>query len=65
MVEEGVGYAITFDKIINTRENTVLKFVPLAPELKATMLISWKKHQKLNRVSEKFLETLKNNFYIQ
>lgn len=64
MVEEGLGYAVTFDKIINTSETSDLRFVPLAPNLNATMGITWKKHQKLNRASEKFLEILRRELSV-
>ncbi|WP_455539251.1 LysR family transcriptional regulator [Terrisporobacter sp.] len=59
MVEEGLGYAITFDKIINTTGDSNLVFIPLAPKLTANMSISWKKYQKLSKASEKFLEILR------
>lgn len=57
MVDEGFGYAITFDKIINT-ENTNLKFIPFKPAMKADMHFIWKKQQIFSKASEKFLNTL-------
>lgn len=44
MVDEGFGYAITFDKIINT-ENTNLIFIPFKPAITADMHFIWKKQQ--------------------
>ena len=57
MVDEGFGYAITFDKIINT-ENTNLKFIPFKPAITADMHFIWKKQQIFSKASEKFLNTL-------
>lgn len=57
MVDEGFGYAITFDKIINT-ENTNLKFVPFKPPITAEMHFIWKKNQIFSKASDKFLNCL-------
>lgn len=57
MVDEGFGYAITFDKIINT-ENTNLKFIPFKPAVTADMHFIWKKNQIFSKASEKFLNYL-------
>lgn len=58
MVEEGLGYAIGFDKIINTSGKSSLCFRPLSPEMKESMRIIWKKYQVFSKASEKFLEIL-------
>lgn len=44
IVEEGLGYAIGFDKIINTSGSSKLCFRPLAPQNEASMNIIWKKY---------------------
>lgn len=59
MVDEGLGYAIGFDKIINTSGNSNLCFRPLSPERKADMSIVWKKYQIISKAAEKFLEKIK------
>lgn len=59
MVEEGLGYAIGLDKIINTAGNNKLCFRPLSPQTKAGMHIIWKKYQVFSKASEKFIEKLK------
>ena len=61
-VEEGLGYAICFDKIINTSGDSPLTFRPLNPPLEAEMYLIWKKYQVFSKPAEKFLETLQNNF---
>lgn len=60
MVEEGLGYAIGLDKIINTTGNNTLCFRPLSPQMEAGMHIIWKKYQVFSKTSEKFIEKLKS-----
>ncbi len=59
MVEEGLGYAIGFDKIINTSGNSNLCFRPLTPKREAGMSIIWKKYQVFSKASEKFMQKMK------
>ncbi len=60
MVEEGMGYALCLDHIINPTGDSKLSFRPLQPELDMGLNIVWKKYQLLNKASEKFLERLQN-----
>ncbi len=55
MVEEGLGYAICFDNIINTTGKSTLCFRPLSVELKPKMSIVWKKYQVFTKAAEKFI----------
>lgn len=57
-VEEGLGYAIAFDKIINTSGNSKLVFRPLSPALEVEMSLIWKKYQVFSKPAEKFLQAL-------
>ncbi len=59
MVDEGLGYAIGFDKIINTSGNSNLCFRPLSPRREDGMCIIWKKYQVFSKASEKFMAQLK------
>lgn len=59
MVEEGLGYAIGFDKIINTSGSSNLCFRPLSPKREESMSIVWKKYQVFSKASEKFMQELK------
>ena len=61
MVEEGLGYAITLDGLINTTGDSTLCFRPLAPKLTANLYLIWKKYQVFSKASEKFLEYLKDD----
>lgn len=58
MVEEGMGYAICFDNIINVSGNSKLCFVPLAPKLESGMSIVWKKYQIFPKAVERFIQKL-------
>lgn len=59
MVDEGLGYAVTLDKIINTSGSSNLCFRPLSPKREAGMNIIWKKYQIFSKASEKFMEKLR------
>lgn len=60
MVEEGMGYAICFDKIINVSGKSNLCFRTLQPKIEASMSIIWKKYQVVTKAAEKFLQKLKD-----
>ncbi|MDE5908281.1 MAG: LysR family transcriptional regulator [Lachnospiraceae bacterium] len=60
MVEEGLGYAIGFDKIINTSGNSNLCFRPLSPKREEGMNIIWKKYQVFSKASEKFMQEIRD-----
>lgn len=55
MVDEGMGYAICFDKIINVSGESNLCFRPLTPQTDAGMSLVWKKYQVFTKAAEKFL----------
>lgn len=56
MVDEGIGYALCLDKLINVSGNSNLCFRPLYPKLEAEMHFVWKRYQVLSKAAEKFLE---------
>ena len=57
MVDEGMGYAFTLDKLVNTTGSN-LCFRPLKPRLELGMYLVWKKSQIFSRAAELFLEGL-------
>lgn len=59
MVEEGLGYALCLDKIINVSGDSRLCFRPLFPKMQIGTHIIWKKYQVLTRPAERFLEQLR------
>lgn len=60
MVEEGMGYALCFDKIINV-SGSDLCYRPLEPEITASMSIIWKRYKVLTKAAELFLARLREN----
>ena len=62
MVEAGIGYAITIDKIANTAESSNLCFRPLEPSVDSGLNIIWKKYQIFSSAAELFLERLRESF---
>ncbi|MCD7945346.1 MAG: LysR family transcriptional regulator [Clostridiales bacterium] len=59
MVEEGMGYAICFDHIINVSGDSPLCFRPLEGQPEIEMHVVWKKYQVFTRAGQKFLEKLR------
>lgn len=58
MVEEGIGYALSLDKLVNTTGNSALCFKALEPKLEVGLNIVWKKSQIFSKAAKKFLERL-------
>lgn len=59
MVDEGIGYALCLNHIINTTGKSNLCFRRLSPNLEIGLNVVWKKYQILNKASEKFLAELR------
>lgn len=57
LVDEGLGYALCFDKLIHTKGSN-LCFRPFSPRLEASACIVWKKYQIFSKAAEAFLECL-------
>ena len=58
MVDEGFGYALCIDKLINFTGKSNLCFKPLKPTLEAGTLIAWKKNAPLSKCAKLFLKEL-------
>jgi DNA-binding transcriptional LysR family regulator len=63
MVEEGLGYAIGLDKIINTTGNTNLIFKPLSPQINIGMSFVWKKYQIFSKAAEILLLKMQESLH--
>ena len=61
LVEEGLGYAVCFDRIINTSGDSMLCFRPLSPSIEIEMYMIWKKYQVFSKPAEKFLMMMQEN----
>ncbi len=58
MVKAGVGAAITLDKLVNTSNESELRFIPLKPRLESGLDIVWKKYQVFSPAAKVFLDKL-------
>lgn len=59
MVEDGLGYAICFDKLINTTGDSRLCLRPLVPETKNAGNLIWKKYQILSPAVQMFIDEVR------
>ncbi|NMM94419.1 LysR family transcriptional regulator [Bifidobacterium oedipodis] len=59
MVSEGVGYALCFDQIANTSEESNLCFRPLEPRLNVRHALIWKNSRTFSRPAAVFLDALR------
>lgn len=64
MVEEGIGYALALDGLINTTGNSNLCFRPLSPKLEVGLDIVWKKYQVFSKPAETFLDKIQSIFQV-
>ena len=55
MVDEGLGYALCFDKIINVSGDSNLCFRPIKSSIEAPLYLVWKKYAIFTKAAEKFL----------
>ncbi|MDM5326157.1 LysR family transcriptional regulator [Neobacillus sp. CF12] len=62
MVDEGIGYAITLDKIVNTSSDSSLCFRPLEPRLESGLNMVWKKHQVFSAAADMFIKEIQAKF---
>ena len=59
MVREGLGYALSFDKLADTGDNSEVCFRPLYPELKSSLQLIWKKYHLPSPAADLFLKHFK------
>ncbi|PSL41065.1 DNA-binding transcriptional LysR family regulator [Planomicrobium soli] len=62
MVEEGMGYAVSLDKIVNTSSESKLCYRPLEPKLESGLNIIWKKHQVFSKAAQVFFDEMQHQF---
>ena len=62
LVERGIGYAVTIDKIANTSETSKICFRPLKPQYVSNLDIIWKKKRLFSPAAELFFKYLKKHF---
>lgn len=59
LVQEGLGYALCLDKLINVSGDSPLCFRPLCPKIEAEASVIWKRYQVFSKASTCFLQELK------
>lgn len=59
MVEEGVGCALTLEKLVNTSGSSPLCFRPLQPAVYSPLYLVWKKEQVFSKAAETFLQHMR------
>ncbi len=59
MVEDGLGYALCFDRLVNTSGDSPLTFRPLMPQLRAAGTIIWKKYQVFPPAVQLFIDKMR------
>ena len=60
--KSGLGYLLTFDKLIDVSPESGLVFVPLAPRLETRLYLVWKKYQTFTPIAERFLKQMRTEF---
>ena len=60
--EEGLGYLLTFDGLIDTSKESGLTFRPLSPKLETKLYLTWNRYQPLTPIAERFLKRAKAGF---
>ena len=58
LVDEGLGYAIGFNKIINLTDDSSLCFRPLQPNIEIEMSLVWKKYQIFTKAAAQFMKKI-------
>ncbi|HJB07816.1 MAG TPA: LysR family transcriptional regulator [Candidatus Enterocloster faecavium] len=61
LVDEGLGYALCYDKLINTCGSS-LCFRPFSPKLEVRGYLVWKKYQVFSKAANLFLQNLRAEF---
>lgn len=62
-VKEGLGYMLTFDRLVDTGVESELCFRPLEPLLETKMFMIWKKYQVFTPIAQLLLDDLKTQLY--
>ena len=62
MAWEGLGYVLTFDRLVDTSQESELCFRPLTPKLETKLYLIWKKYQVFIPAAGLFLEELKAHY---
>ena len=67
LTDEGFGYTIGFDKLLDTvldQGNSSLCFRPFSPVMEDEAFIIWKKYQIFSKAADRFLKQIRDELYI-
>ncbi len=59
LTDEGLGYTVTLDRLVNTSGDSTLCFRPLEPPLEIGVHVVWKKNRSFTRAAALFLQELR------
>ena len=62
LAREGVGYVLTFEKLVDISKQSMLCFRPLTPALETKLFFIWKKYQMFTPAAELFLTEMREQF---
>ena len=65
LVEDGLGYAICFDKLINTTGDSPLCMRPIIPQIKTAGYLIWKKYQVFSPAVQMFIDRIRDTIGLQ
>ena len=60
LVREGLGYALGFDKLVNTGAESAICFLPIEPLFTSPMRLIWRKEQRLSKAAQLFLDKVRH-----
>lgn len=60
LVEDGLGYAICFDRLINTTGNSPICIKPIVPRITNAGNLIWKKYQVFSPAVQLFIDRIRN-----
>lgn len=58
--KEGLGYLLTYDKLVDTSSESSLIFRPLEPKLETKIYIIWKQYHMFTPIAQRFLQELQH-----
>ncbi len=62
LAREGIGYVVSFDRLVHTGPGSDLTFRPLTPALVTHMNVAWKKHQVFSHAAQLMLDEMQRAF---
>ena len=61
-VKEGLGYQLSFAKLVDTSPESGLAFRPLTPPLETRLYLIWNRYQTFTPIAARFLQQIQNSF---